>query len=159
MQAPLLSLSFPSLSPCIVHIIPILFDLPCPVHSGESPSCDRLADPCSRRKTDHSLDMGSIVVNHVPSDHIDMLGGAIDSDSVYSFAQPMDTHSTASSTPTSIAPPSVGSARLPVHANDVPAYINSRTPSQASRSSSETPTFTSRPPSMTSHPKIGRVHV
>ncbi|KAJ5456882.1 hypothetical protein N7530_012156 [Penicillium desertorum] len=95
--------------------------------------------------------MGSIVVNHVPSDHIDMLGSAIDSDSVYSF-EPMDTHSTASSTPTSIAPPSVGSARLPVHANDVPAYINSRTPSQASRSSSETPSFPPRPPSMTSHP-------
>lgn len=79
-----------------------------------------------------------------------MLGGAINSDSVYSF-QPMDTHS-ASSTPTSTAPPSVGSARLPVHANDVPAYINSYTPSQASRASSDTPTFTPRPPSMTSHP-------
>ncbi|CAG8909038.1 unnamed protein product [Penicillium egyptiacum] len=96
--------------------------------------------------------MVSIVVNHVPSDHIDMLGGAIDSDSVYSFAQPMDTHSSTSSTPTSRAPPSVGSARLPVHANDVPAYINSRTPSRASRASSDTPTFTPHPPSMTSHP-------
>ncbi|KAJ5869596.1 hypothetical protein N7455_004537 [Penicillium solitum] len=95
--------------------------------------------------------MGSVVVNHVPSDHNDMLGGAINSDSVYSFAQPMDTHSTSSNTPTSTAPPSVGSARLPVHANDVPAYINSYTP-QASRASSDTPNFTPRPPSMTSHP-------
>ncbi|EKV10983.1 Cyclin-dependent protein kinase complex component, putative [Penicillium digitatum] len=96
--------------------------------------------------------MSSIVVNHVPSDLNDMLGGAINSDSVYSFAQPMDTHSTSSNPPTSTAPPSVGSARLPVHANDVPAYINSYTPSQASRASSDTPNFTPRPPSMTSHP-------
>ncbi|KAI2689936.1 hypothetical protein CBS147355_387 [Penicillium roqueforti] len=96
--------------------------------------------------------MGSVVVNHVPSDHIDTLGGAINSDSVYSFAQPMDTHSTSSSTPTSTAPPSIGSARLPVHANDVPAYIDPYTPSQASRASSDTPIFMPRPPSMTSHP-------
>ncbi|CAI7585766.1 unnamed protein product [Penicillium glandicola] len=96
--------------------------------------------------------MGSVVLNH-PSDHIDtMLGGAINSDSVYSSRAQPETHST-SSTPTSTAPPSVGSARLPVHANDVPAYINSYTPSQAStRASSNTPTFSSRPPSMTSHP-------
>ncbi|KAF4765478.1 hypothetical protein HAV15_003644 [Penicillium sp. str.  len=67
--------------------------------------------------------MGSVVVNHVPQ----------------------------WTTPTSTAPPSVGSARLPVHANDVPAYINSYTP-QASRASSDTPNFTPRPPSMTSHP-------
>ncbi|KAJ5177682.1 uncharacterized protein N7500_000381 [Penicillium coprophilum] len=88
--------------------------------------------------------MGSVVVNHVP-DH-NMLGGAINSDS---YCVPMD--STSSNTPTS-APPSVGSARLPVHANDVPAYINSYTPSQASRTSSDTPTFTPQPRSMTSHP-------
>ncbi|KAJ5356004.1 hypothetical protein N7517_010613 [Penicillium concentricum] len=84
--------------------------------------------------------MGSVVVNHV-QDH-NMLG--VNSDSYVS----MDSHSTSSNTPTS-APPSVGSARLPVHANDVPAYINSYTPSQASRSS-DTP-FT-QPPSMTSDP-------
>ncbi|KXG47257.1 uncharacterized protein PGRI_011270 [Penicillium griseofulvum] len=87
--------------------------------------------------------MGSVVLN-VPSDN--MLGGAINSDS---YSRSMD--STSSNTPTS-APPSVGSA-LPVHANDVPAYIN-YTPSQASRASSDTPTFTPRPPSMTSHPSF-----
>ncbi|KAJ5199789.1 hypothetical protein N7491_009414 [Penicillium cf. griseofulvum] len=90
--------------------------------------------------------MGSVVLN-VPSDN--MLGGTINSDS-YSRVS-MD--STSSNTPTS-APPSVGSARLPVHANDVPAYINSYTPSQASRTSSDTPTCTPRPPSMTSHPSF-----
>ncbi|CAG7979300.1 unnamed protein product [Penicillium salamii] len=58
-----------------------------------------------------------------------MLGGMVNSDSVSSRSR--------SSTPTSTAPPSGGSARP---ANDVPAYINpvsTRTPS--------------RPPSMTSH--------
>ncbi|KAJ5496575.1 hypothetical protein N7463_008562 [Penicillium fimorum] len=86
--------------------------------------------------------MGSVVLNHV-QDH-NMLG--VNSDYVS-----MDTHSTSSNTPTS-APPSVGSARPPVHANDVPAYINPYTPSQASRSSDTPPTFTPQPPSMTSHP-------
>ncbi|KAJ5782362.1 hypothetical protein N7457_004136 [Penicillium paradoxum] len=89
--------------------------------------------------------MGSVVLNHVSSDHIDMMG-TVNSDSVYSCAPSHESRSTSSSnTPTSIAPPAVGSARLPVHANDVPAYINS-----SQRASSHTP-LTSRPPSMTSH--------
>lgn len=98
--------------------------------------------------------MGSVVLN---VDHIEMMG-AVNPDAVCSSrapSQPLETPSrsttSASDTPTSTAPPSVGSARLPVHANDVPAYIN-YTPSQASTRASSTPTFTPRPPSMTSHP-------
>lgn len=58
-----------------------------------------------------------------------MLGGTVNSDSVSSRSR--------SSTPTSTAPPSGGSARP---ANDIPAYINT--------ASTRTP---SRPPPMTSH--------
>jgi hypothetical protein len=99
--------------------------------------------------------MGSVVLHHV-SDHIDKMMGAVNSDSAYSSrapSQPLDSHSkstSASNTPTSTAPPSVGSARLP---NDVPAYIN-YTPSQASTRAPSPPSFTPRPPSMTSHPSV-----
>ncbi|KAJ5121232.1 uncharacterized protein N7515_009193 [Penicillium bovifimosum] len=95
--------------------------------------------------------MGSVVLHHV-SDQIDKMIGAVNPDSLYSSrasSQPLDSHSrstSASNTPTSIAPPSVGSARLP---NDVPAYID-YTPSASTRAPS-TPSFTPRPPSMTSH--------
>lgn len=104
--------------------------------------------------------MGSVIINHVPSDQIDrykMLGGTINSDSVYSRAQLEGRSRSTSSntTPTSTtAPPSVGSTRLPAHSNDVPAYINSQTPSQ---SSIRTPSdhYSQPPPSMTSHSNYG----
>ncbi|KAJ5563238.1 hypothetical protein N7535_008402 [Penicillium sp. DV-2018c] len=94
--------------------------------------------------------MGSVVLHHL-SDQIDKMIGAVNPDSAYSSrasSQPLDSHSrstSASNTPTSTAPPSVGSARLP---HDVPAYVN-RTPSEASTRAPSTP-FTPRPPSMTS---------
>ncbi|KAJ5166728.1 uncharacterized protein N7482_005509 [Penicillium canariense] len=121
--------------------------------------------------------MGSVILNHVPSDQIDshytMLGGPLKSDSVYSRPQqsaqsqsqsqpqpPLDARSSSSSnsTPTSTAPPTVsgsGSARLPAHAIDVPAYLSSYNPSQpASRSPFDTPSHHPAP-SMTSHSHYG----
>ncbi|KAJ5612927.1 cyclin-domain-containing protein [Penicillium lagena] len=115
--------------------------------------------------------MGSVIVNHVPSEYIDshykMVGGTANpSDSIYrhsphSSQTPLQTarSSSASSntTPTSItAPPStstVGSGRLPAQSqNDLPAYISQQTPPDAlARPTSNTPT-SSHPPisSMTS---------
>lgn len=107
--------------------------------------------------------MGSVVLNHVPSEQIDsykMLGGTLNQDAVYTRAPQLEGRSSSRSTssnttPTSTgAPPAVGSARLPAHANDVPAYITSQTPTHAS---ARTPTDPSShpPPSMTSHPNYG----
>lgn len=103
--------------------------------------------------------MGSVVLSHVPLEHIDrykMLGGTLNKDSVYSRTSQLEGPSRSTSnntTPTSTtAPPAaVGSARVPAHVNDLPAYINSQTPSQ---SSTRTPPNLSSqpPPSMTSHP-------
>ncbi|KAJ5204269.1 uncharacterized protein N7498_005148 [Penicillium cinerascens] len=101
--------------------------------------------------------MGSVVLNHVP-EQIDckMLGGTRNSE--YTRASQLEggSRSTSSnSTPTSTtAPPTaVGSARLPAHL-DVPAYINSQTPSQSStRTPSDHPSHPA--PSMTSHSNHG----
>lgn len=123
-----------------------------------------------RRQLFDQLDMGSIVLHHVPSEQIDsykMLGGTLNQDAVYSRAPHSQLEGRSSSrstssntTPTSTgAPPAVGSARLPTHANDVPAYITSQTPSQSSARTSSDPS--SHPPSsMTSHPNyvVARDH-
>lgn len=111
--------------------------------------------------------MGSVVLNHVPSEQIDsykMLGGTLNQnqnqDAIYSRAPQLEgrtsSRSTSSNTtPTSTgAPPAVGSARLAAHANDVPAYITSQTPSQSSARTPTDPT-SHPPPSMTSHPNYG----
>ncbi|KAE8323479.1 cyclin-domain-containing protein [Aspergillus sergii] len=120
--------------------------------------------------------MGSVLLNHPRSDHIDssytMLGGAITpSESVYRPSSHQTSHpsshldtgssrsTSTNTTPTSsTAPPSTSaaaSARLHSHSShDVPAYINrsSHTPSQPStRESSATPGSTyTQPPSMSS---------
>lgn len=109
--------------------------------------------------------MGSVIINHGPSEQIDsckMLGGTLNPDSVYSRASQLEgrsrsTSSTTTPTSTTAPPAAVGSARLPAHANDVPAYITSQTPSQ---SSFHTPSDPSSfpPPSMTSHPNYGVSH-
>lgn len=101
--------------------------------------------------------MGSVVLNHVP-EQIDykMLGGTRNSE--YTRASQLEGRSrstSSNSTPTSTtAPPTaVGSARLPAHL-DVPAYINSQTPSQSStRTPSDHPSHPA--PSMTSHSNHG----
>lgn len=100
--------------------------------------------------------MGSVIINHGPEqiDRCKMLGGTLNPDSVYSRASQLEGRSSSTSsntTPTSTtAPPAaVGSARLPAHANDVPAYISSQTPSDPS---------SFPPPSMTSHPNYGAAH-
>ncbi|KAJ5092035.1 hypothetical protein NUU61_006905 [Penicillium alfredii] len=107
--------------------------------------------------------MGS-VLHHVPSDPIDseMLGGAIiPSEPVYrpSSRPPSQSPRPTSSNTTPIstaAPPStstVGSARLPAHSNDIPAYIQSQTPSQTSASS-----MTSHPSHVQSHDQFYSQH-
>ncbi|KAJ5082197.1 hypothetical protein N7532_011240 [Penicillium argentinense] len=91
--------------------------------------------------------MDAVIVDHVP-EQIDrkMLGFNQD---VYSRPQLEGSRTSSSNTtPTSTAPPAVGSARLP--ASDIPAYINSQTPSH----SSHTPDAP-RPPSMTSSSHYG----
>lgn len=101
--------------------------------------------------------MGSVVLDHVP-EQIDckMLGGTRNSE--YTRASQLEGRSrstSSNSTPTSTtAPPTaVGSARLPAHL-DVPAYINSQTPSQSStRTPSDHPSHPA--PSMTSHSNHG----
>jgi len=99
--------------------------------------------------------MGSVILNHVP-EYIDkMLGGTRNSEYTRASQLEGSSRSTSSnSTPTSTAAPptAVGSARLPVHL-DVPAYINSQTPSQSSRDPSDYSSHSL--PSMTSHSNHG----
>lgn len=89
-----------------------------------------------------------------------MLGGSSGSLDVYSSRPQLSDGSRSSSsttTPTSTAPPTVASARLPAqssHVNDPPAYINSQTPSSCSHSLSPD-SHSTPPPSMTSHSSYG----
>lgn len=86
--------------------------------------------------------MGSIVANHVPNQIDKMLGtnsGGIND--LYS-REGRSRSSSSNTTPTSTtAPPPIGSARIPAHSNEIPAYINSLTPS--SRASIQPPSMTS----------------
>ncbi|KAJ5449952.1 uncharacterized protein N7458_006401 [Penicillium daleae] len=93
-----------------------------------------------------------------------MLGGALNSDSIYSRTSQTtpsapSASSSVNSTPTSTTapPPSgSGSTRLPAQPNDVPAYISSQTPSFPSSSTTPSDTPSHRPPpSMTAHSHYG----
>ncbi|KAJ5677252.1 uncharacterized protein N7477_002885 [Penicillium maclennaniae] len=100
--------------------------------------------------------MGSVILNHVPEQIDKMLSTRNDYPEYteYTRASQLEGRSrstSSNSTPTSTAPPTtVGSARLPAHL-DVPAYINSHTPS--TRAPSDHPSHP--PPSMTSHSNYG----
>ncbi|KAJ6120436.1 hypothetical protein N7523_004716 [Penicillium sp. IBT 18751x] len=100
--------------------------------------------------------MGSVILNHVPEQIDKMLStrNEYPEYTEYTRASQLEGRSrstSSNSTPTSTAPPTtVGSARLPAHL-DVPAYINSHTPS--TRAPSDHPSHP--PPSMTSHSNYG----
>ncbi|KAJ5682157.1 hypothetical protein N7462_005322 [Penicillium macrosclerotiorum] len=110
--------------------------------------------------------MGSILIHHV-SDHLDsqhgpppypdtMLGATLNQEGYARASHDgRSRSSSANTTPTSTtAPPTVGSVRLPAHANDLPAYLNSHPPSHSSSTPSEPP-FQAPPSSMTSHSNYG----
>ncbi|KAJ5975522.1 hypothetical protein N7481_009229 [Penicillium waksmanii] len=81
-----------------------------------------------------------------------MLGGYQDG---YSRPRDGSRSSSSNTTPTSTAPPTVGSARLAAQSNDVPAYINSQTPTYHPHSHPQTPDSHFPPPPMTSHSSYG----
>ena len=81
--------------------------------------------------------MGSVIVNHVPSEQIDNMLGSLNSDYSRAALDGRSRSTSSNTTPTSTtAPPPIGSARLPAHSNDIPAYINSHTPSDSAHPSS-----------------------
>lgn len=102
--------------------------------------------------------MSAVIIPHHVSDPIDrkMLGGYQDG---YSRPRDGSRSSSSNTTPTSTAPPTVGSARLRAQSNDVPAYINSQTPTYHPHSQPPAPTTTPDshfpPPSMNPHSSYG----
>lgn len=101
----------------------------------------------------HPHGMSAVIIPHHVSDPIDrkMLGGYEDG---YSRPRDGSRSSSSNTTPTSTAPPTVGSARLAAQSNDVPAYIDSQTPTYHPHSHPG-PDSQGPPPSMTSHSSYG----
>ncbi|KAJ5938165.1 hypothetical protein N7454_004507 [Penicillium verhagenii] len=88
--------------------------------------------------------MGSIVANHV-SDQIDRMFGNGGNAEVYQRTFEGRSRSTSSNTTptTTTAPPPIGSARLPAHSNEIPAYLTSHTPNPSKDPSHPSPSMTS----------------